>query len=240
MVARRDPGAGPDDVAANASMDVADLPLPFAWTLAGWIIAAPLLAWGTVRGDWSRFRESGPTNAFLGAVFALAALWSVRGSVGGDFAFHLLGSAGLALAAGLPRALVGGALVVAVTTLVRDAPLANAALVWLTLVALPAAVARLFLAMTERVFPPNFFVYVFAGCFLGAALAFAAGGMAGVAITVLGAGTPSELAFGERAPFLIYLAFGEGTLTGMILTLLVVYRPEWVATFDDRRYLTGR
>jgi len=26
----------------------------------------------------------------------------------------------------------------------------------------------------------------------------------------------------------------------MILTLLVVYRPEWVATFDDRRYLTGR
>jgi len=66
------------------------------------------------------------------------------------------------------------------------------------------------------------------------------GALAGVAISVLGAGTPSELAFGERAPFLIYLAFGEGTLTGMILTLLVVYRPEWVATFDDRRYLTGR
>jgi uncharacterized membrane protein len=29
-------------------------------------------------------------------------------------------------------------------------------------------------------------------------------------------------------------------LTGMILTLLVVYRPEWVTTFDDRRYLTDR
>ena len=221
-------------------MDVADLPLPFAWTLAGWIVAAPLVAWMTVRGDWSRWRESGPTNAFLGAVFALVVLWSVRGSIGPDFAFHLLGSAGLALAAGLPRALVGGALVVAVTTLIRDAPPANAALVWLTMVALPAAIARLFLAMTERVFPPNFFVYVFAGCFLGSALALAAAGMAGAAITVFGAGTPSELAFGERAPFLIYLAFGEGTLTGMILTLLVVYRPEWVATFDDRRYLAGR
>jgi len=209
-------------------MDVADLPLPFAWTLAGWIVAAPLLAWMAVRGDWSRCRESGPTNAFLGAVFALVVLWSVRGQVGPDFAFHLLGSAGLALAAGLPRALVGGALVVAVTTLIRDAPPANAALVWLTMFALPAAVARGLLAGTERLFPPNFFIYVFAGCFLGGAL------------TVFGAGRAFELVFGERAPFLLYLAFGEGTLTGMILTLLVVYRPEWVATFDDRRYLAGR
>ena len=221
-------------------MDVADLSLPVAWTVAGWCIAVPLLAWAAVRGDWSRCRESAPANAFLGAVFSLTALWSVRGQVGGDFAFHLLGSAGLALAAGLPRALVGGALVVAATTLIRDAPLANAALVWLTMVALPAAVARGLLAATERLFPPNFFIYVFAGCFLGGALALAAGGLAGAAITVLGAGRASELVFGERAPFLIYLAFGEGTLTGMILTLLVVYRPEWVATFDDRRYLAGR
>jgi uncharacterized membrane protein len=221
-------------------MDVADLPLPIAWTVAGWCIAAPLLAWAAVRGDWSRYRESAPANAFLGAVFSLTVLWSVRGQVGGDFAFHLLGSAGLALAAGLPRALVGGALVVAATTLIRDGPLANAALVWLTMVALPAAVARGLLAATERLFPPNFFIYVFAGCFLGGALALAAGGLAGAAITVFGAGRASDLVFGERAPFLIYLAFGEGTLTGMILTLLVVYRPEWVATFDDRRYLAGR
>ena len=71
------------------------------------------------------------------------------------FVFHLLGSAGLAMAAGLPRSLVGGALVVAATTLIRDAPLANAALVWLTLVALPAALARGFLATLERVFPPH-------------------------------------------------------------------------------------
>jgi uncharacterized membrane protein len=29
-------------------------------------------------------------------------------------------------------------------------------------------------------------------------------------------------------------------LTGMLLTLAVVYRPQWVATFDDRRYLHRR
>jgi uncharacterized membrane protein len=26
----------------------------------------------------------------------------------------------------------------------------------------------------------------------------------------------------------------------MALTLAVVYRPQWVATFDDARYITGR
>jgi uncharacterized membrane protein len=41
-------------------------------------------------------------------------------------------------------------------------------------------------------------------------------------------------------PYLIYLAFGEATLSGMVLTLAVVYRPRWVATFDDARYISGR
>jgi len=226
--------------AAKAPMDVANLTIEAAWTRAGWVAALPLLAWAAARGDWSRFRESEPANAFLGGVFALAVLWSMRGDVGGDFSFHLLGSAGLALAAGLPRALIGGALVVAITTLVRGAPLANAALVWLTLVALPAAVARGFLAIVERALPPNFFVYVFAGGFFGAALSFAAAGLTGAAVAVLGAGRAAEIVFGERAPFLIYLAFGEATLTGMVLTILVVYRPGWVATFDDARYLRNR
>ena len=29
-------------------------------------------------------------------------------------------------------------------------------------------------------------------------------------------------------------------ITGGALTLLVVYRPQWVATFDDARYIAGK
>jgi uncharacterized membrane protein len=36
------------------------------------------------------------------------------------------------------------------------------------------------------------------------------------------------------------LGVGVATLTGMLITLLVVYRPSWVATFDDRRYLRDK
>jgi uncharacterized membrane protein len=33
------------------------------------------------------------------------------------------------------------------------------------------------------------------------------------------------------------MAWAEAFLTGAAITLMVVYQPGWVATFDDRRYL---
>jgi uncharacterized membrane protein len=129
---------------------------------------------------------------------------------------------------------------VAATTLLRDAPWANAALVWLTLVALPAMVVTLVLKATHRWLPPNFFVYVFGAAFAGSAVALAAGGLAGATLALAAGGRPAEAGVGDIAPVLLSLAFGEGTLTGMLVTLAVVYRPQWVATFDDRRYLGRR
>jgi uncharacterized membrane protein len=43
----------------------------------------------------------------------------------------------------------------------------------------------------------------------------------------------------QLLPLLINLAFGEATVTGMVITLLVVYRPTWVATYEEARYLRG-
>lgn len=219
-------------------MDVADLELARAWVMAGWALALPMLAVAAWRADWSRAFENEPVHGFLGALAAMVVLWSIRGHVGGVFAFHLLGSAALALAAGAWRALAGGAVAVGLVTLLRGAPPENAAWIWLTLVALPVAVSAAVLAATERWLPPNLFIYVFAASFGGAALSMLAGGLAGFAVGVLAAGLAADVVFGEYAPFLIYLAFGEATLTGMLITLAVVYRPQWVATFDDRRYLS--
>jgi uncharacterized membrane protein len=36
------------------------------------------------------------------------------------------------------------------------------------------------------------------------------------------------------------MGFGEAFLTGMLVTILVVYRRDWVATFDDARWLAPR
>jgi uncharacterized membrane protein len=57
---------------------------------------------------------------------------------------------------------------------------------------------------------------------------------------VLTGSAAADIVFGDYVPFLLNLSFAEATLTGMELTLLVVYRPAWVATFDDGRYLHRR
>jgi len=38
----------------------------------------------------------------------------------------------------------------------------------------------------------------------------------------------------------LMLGFGEAFLTGMLVTILVVYRRDWVVTFDDARWLAPR
>jgi len=221
-------------------MDLSAVPLAAPWTMGAWVVALPLFAGALWRAPWQRFASSEAAHVWYGTIVALTLLWYLRASLADGFAFHLLGAAGFALMSGGPLALVGGAVVVALTTLTRDVPVVNAALVWLIEIALPVGVALAVLAIGERRMPPNFFVYIFVAAFFGAGLAFGVAGITGAAVLVGGAGMPADIVFGDYAPYLIYLAFAEATLTGMVLTLAVVYRPQWVATFDDRRYLQGR
>jgi uncharacterized membrane protein len=216
-------------------MDLTDAALDASWRIAGWLVTVPLVAFAAWRSDWSRAGENEPVHVFLATLAALVALWSLRGAVHAGLAFHLLGTAGLALATGPARALVGGAALVVAVALLRGAGLGNAAWVWLTLVAIPVATVTAVLRATQRWLPPNFFVYVFVVAFFGAALAHAAGGVAATLVATLAGAGAGPVA--DDVPVLLVLAFGEATLTGMLVTLAVVYRPAWVATFDDRRYL---
>lgn len=43
--------------------------------------------------------------------------------------------------------------------------------------------------------------------------------------------------FGDALSFYFLLSWSEAFTTGLMLAIFVVYKPHWVATFDDRRYL---
>lgn len=221
-------------------MDLTAVAFPGAWAALGWLAAVPLVALALARAPWARFGESEPVHVWYGAIFCLLLLWNVQATVGEGFRFHLLGVAALTLLAGPALALVGGAVATLLQIAVRDGLWASAGLAFLTMVAVPVATSWLVLRVAERRLPPNFFIYVFVVAFFGAGLSLAAAGIAGATALTWGAGRDAQLVFGEYVPYLIYLAFGEATVTGMALTLAVVYRPQWVATFDDARYITGR
>jgi len=221
-------------------VDPLGIPLPALWNVAGWVLAVAVVARAAQRAPWRRFSASEPVHVWYGAILFLLMLWSLQGTVGEGFTFHLLGVAALTLIAGPALALVGSAVAVALLLAVHGGLWANAGVAFVTMAAVPVTVTWLVLRFAEARLPPNFFVYVFVAAFFGAGLAYALAGIAGAAVLVLGAGRSAALVFGEYAPYLVYLAFGEATLTGMVLTRAIVYRPQWVVTFDDARYLEGR
>jgi uncharacterized membrane protein len=176
----------------------------------------------------------------LGGARCAVTLWSIQATVGEGFTFHLLGVTAFTLVVGPALALLGTGVALGLLIAVRGGLGLNAGIAFVTMAAVPVAATWAIHVTARRRLAPNFFIYIFVGAFFGAAAAYAAAGIAGAVVLALGAGVASPLVFGEYMPYLIYLAFGEATLTGMSMTLLVVYRPQWVATFDDAHYLDDR
>jgi len=165
------------------------------------------------------------------AAALVAALWGMRSLLPLGEGVHFLGAAALTLMFGAPRALLGIAAAALVAALLGGAPLVALPWTWLANGALPVAVVWLVHRAVAGLAPANPFFYLFGVAFAGAGLSM----LASLALRgAAGAGVEPFVALA------LMLGFGEGFLTGLLITILVVYRPGWVATFDDRRWLVRR
>ena len=217
-------------------MDVARAAFPLGWIAITSAIALAVLGIAILRAPWRRLAASQNLNVWCGAIVVLTVLWSVRAELGHGVVIHLLGMAGFALMVGPWLALCGGALVVVLCAWLHGVAPSAMPTEFLASVLVPVAVVLVVLRLTQRFLPPNLFIYTIVAAFFGAALGAFLAGLAGATSLVV-AGAAATTIFDEYVPYLIFLAFGEAMLTGMALTLAVVYRPQWVATFDDDVYL---
>ena len=210
--------------------------LPVAWQLAAWAATAVALGWAVRRAPWARLAANEQSHVFLGAIVATALLWTISGRVGPLLHFHLLGATLLFLLFGAPLALIGITAAAAAATVAGAGDWASLGARALAAGALPIAISHLVLRVAEARLPPNFFVYVFVAAFLGGALAMIGAGIATAAAIAVWSGAGAS-ALDALTAMVLMLAFGEATLTGMLATLFVVYKPAWVGTFSDERYL---
>jgi uncharacterized membrane protein len=216
-------------------MDLISVAFPPAWQWAAFVLLLPLLAWALTTAAWRRFDSSESVHVWYGSMVAMTLLWSIKASVGATFTFHLLGASVLALLVGGRLALPAVAVVVAIATALRDGLWANYAISVLIMGVVPVAITSVALKLVEHFLPPNLFIYFFAVAFLGSGLAML--GSALIAWLAIILAVHAQSAIDDSLLYLVYLAFGEATISGMLMTLFVVYRPSWVATFDDGRYL---
>ncbi|GAA5786841.1 hypothetical protein GCM10007860_22860 [Chitiniphilus shinanonensis] len=209
---------------------------PDSWLLAGWLLTLWCLLHAARRVPWLTLRQSELT-AWFGATVVVLVLWQFKAQLQPGIAFHLVGATALTLIAGPERARLGLAVALAADAAQGDGQWASLGLSWLVIAGLPTTLTAALLRLAQRRLPANYFVYIFLNCFAAGALSMWAVGLAGCALLALAGAYPAAFLFEEQFPYYFLMGWPEAFLTGIHLTLLVVYRPQWVRTFDDRFYL---
>lgn len=209
-------------------------------SLAAWGMFLPVFLVALRRAPWRQLADGRQLHLWLGMIVALALLWSLPVGVRPGLGLHFLGATVLALCCGGWLAWIGLCVVLAAATFNGAAGLAayplNALLVAGVGVSCSVGVRRL----ASRLLPHQLFVYLFVSAFFAAVLSVLA---VGISVSLLLASTGAQTfdyLVGEYLPAVLLLAFSEAWLSGMLITLLVVYRPLWVSTYDDAEYLAGR
>ncbi|MGE8358325.1 MAG: energy-coupling factor ABC transporter permease, partial [Microvirgula sp.] len=92
----------------------------------------------------------------------------------------------------------------------------------------------------QRFLPANYFIYLFLNAFLVGGASFFASALLLVATLGLAGVYPADELLYDVLPFYFLLSWSEAFTTGLMMSIFVVYKPHWVATFDDRRYLYNK
>lgn len=210
------------------------------WYWAAWVVWLLLFAHCLLRAPWGRLRDSEQLNVWLGMVVLLTLVWSLKAGVKPGLTLHLLGATVFTLSFGPFLAFIGLSLVTLGVTLNGAAGPFSYAANALLLGGVGVGLSQVFYRIFTGMLPRHFFVYIFINGFLGAALTIIGVGFAATILMALVGAYEWDYLFSEYFPYFLLLAFSEAWLSGMLMTLFVVYRPHWVATFDDSSYLADK
>ena len=212
--------------------------LPPALALLAGAAGLAIISHNARRANWQRLNAPGAFSAWCCSIILLPFLWHMNIPVAGGAALHLAGMPIFILMFGRRLAMTGISLSVLAYTLAFDARWANIGINLILLAVVPSYVGDAVMRATERFLPHNIFIYLLGNGLFGAMLMLATIGLFSLgAFQALAATAPAG---GDAVAYLLLLSWGEALLTGFLLTIFTVYRPEWVLTFDDNVYLHGK
>jgi uncharacterized membrane protein len=214
--------------------------LPNGWLWVSALLYVLLVLLALKSAPWHKIGDNEASHVYFGAIVLVVVLWILRGGIQPGLDFHLLGMTALCLMFEWQFALFAASLVLAFTTWQGGAGWQAFGINALLMGALPVLFTRGLLAVCQRYLPHNFFIYIFINAFLAGALS--------MLLVCLGSALVQQLAGVHeqgtaRHDFLLILPmlmFGEGFMNGIALSLVVAYKPQWVATFHDNWYLKGK
>lgn len=215
--------------------------LPESYLVIGWL-GLILFGWRwMMSGDWRRLADPVRLNLLLGATVAVLALWQIRTGIRPGLGFHLYGLAALTLMFGFWRASFAGVLILLANALFGRGSWDALGIDALLLALLPAAVSWNVYRLLERWLPKHFFIYVLGNGFFGAALSVAAIGLAVTAVMAQSGAYTLDYLLAHYTPYAtLLISWAEAFSTGMAVTVMAVYKPAWLETFDDVKYIQNK
>lgn len=221
-------------------MNLTDNLLGEAWYWVAWAIWLPCFAFSVWAAPWGRLKVSEQSNLWLGMIVLLTLLWSLKAGVKPGLTLHLLGANLFTLAFGPHLAFVGLCLVLLGVTLNGAAGHFAYAVNALLLAGCGVFLSHFLFRIFSSFLPRHFFVYVFINSFISSAIVVVLIGVVSTALLSVAQVYEISYLFDEYLPYFLLLAFSEAWLSGMLMTLFVIYRPQWVSSFEDSRYLSGK
>lgn len=179
-------------------------------------------------------------HVFLGAVVLLLTIWGFKAGISPGLGFHHLGATLFTLMFGWSLAIVGLTVTMIASVLLQASDWASLGINGLISIVLPIVSSYAILKSSQKWLPDNFFIYIFVCAFFGAAVAIALSRLSAITLLLLINAYPYEQLIEESLQYLPLFMFPEAFITGMLITIFVVYRPDWIATFDDERYIRGK
>jgi uncharacterized membrane protein len=186
------------------------------------------------------FEKQENQHVFLGAVVILLSIWGIKAGISPGLGFHHLGATLFTLMFGWPLAIIGLTITMLASLLLQASDWSSLGINSLLSIVIPIAVSYLILKSSQRWLPDNFFIYIFICAFFGAGVAIAVSRLSAIVLLSTLHAYPNEQLVEESLQYLPLIMFPEAFVTGMLITIFVVYHPDWVSTFDDERYIKGK
>ena len=218
-------------------MNLTDSLLPADLLYLAYCLWALVLVQAARKAPWRSFlARSTLQHVFLGASAALFLMWIFEAGIRPALGFHFLGVTVYTLMFGWALGAIGVSLVAVGVTL-TSGEWSALAINALLLGVLPVSASYGIYRLVYRYLPRHLFVYIFLCAFFNAMVAAGTAILALVTLLVFAESYSFERISAEYLPFVPLYLLPEGMLNGMVTTVLIVLKPDWLKTYDDDIYL---
>ncbi|MAD54968.1 MULTISPECIES: energy-coupling factor ABC transporter permease [unclassified Idiomarina] len=202
------------------------------------IVALCILIATWMNDNWRMLRRSRLLQHLLfGSAAIISFIWLFSAKLEQGLSIHFLLITTITLMLGFRYALLAGVAIVAVNSLHSNYPIASVGALYLSHIVIPAAVTYVAYAVIYHRLPRHPFIYIFLNAFIAAAVAIAATHLAHAAWALTTAMLTPKQVWENYLMITPLVMFPEALLNGMAVTLMVVYRPNWLVTFNDKQYI---